>query len=520
MRRLAKWVEKQTGFKNETKKAKKDRSHERITAIATLDNGTLVEAFKSLNYCQLAKNSLVSKRFWNLIQTNRHRLALLYVDSIRMIQYNTNRSNYGWIKMFDKKFSPKEYSEWVIRNNYSQQIAMKGQYERNFYELTADAYYKDCNDRQWDDTTSVFFTCKELNHENWPVFQHFVRLVTDPFIYIRSLRLTPQNDGLNILAGAFNSDRDRLKCETLIFNLEINSQNVMSWIKGHLVCHKFKIHNYSRSNFDEELVDFFMTGASCTSKISFKYYDLSYVIFDFVQKFMDLKKFDENQIVQSIKSKRSPMVIEVLTRNYAKFIVKEEVDEEKETALTIFHFINNDVGKKMELTLETIGDETNDERIVTANNFINIVFGNHDTLIGAGHFVSQTLRPQGHFVPRETLSRGHFVPRDTSSLVHKKILERSGRLTKFMELKKFDENQIVQSIKSKRSPMVIEVLTRNYAKFIVKEEVDEEAETALTIFEFINSDVGKKMELTLETIGDETNDENMETRFSLKIENL
>ncbi|KAI1708204.1 hypothetical protein Ddc_14467 [Ditylenchus destructor] len=368
MRRSPECVEKQTEIKNKIKeepKAKKDRSHERITNTATLDNETLVEAFKSLNYCQLAKNSLVSKKFWNLIQTNRHRLALLYVD-IRMTQYNTSRSNDGWIKLLDKKFSPEEYSEWVIRNNYSQQIAIKGQYERNFYELTAEAYYKDCNHRHWDDKTSVFSTCKAFNHENWPVFQHFVRLVTDPFIYIRSLKLTPQSEGLNLLAEAVDTDRDRMKCEKLFFQLETNSQiETISWIKGHVVCHKFEIYNFSRFNFNEELLDFFMTGASCTSKISVKYYDLSKVIFDFVQKFMDLKKFDENQIVQSIKSKRAHMDIRVLTRNYAQFIVKKEVEEEKETALTIFHFINNDIGKKMELTIKTFGDETNDENMET-----------------------------------------------------------------------------------------------------------------------------------------------------------
>ncbi|KAI1709855.1 hypothetical protein Ddc_13681 [Ditylenchus destructor] len=46
----------------------------RNTKIANMDNGTTVEAFKFLNYYQLAKKSLVSKRFRNLIQIHRHSL--------------------------------------------------------------------------------------------------------------------------------------------------------------------------------------------------------------------------------------------------------------------------------------------------------------------------------------------------------------------------------------------------------------------------------------------------------------
>ncbi|KAI1694195.1 BTB/POZ domain-containing protein [Ditylenchus destructor] len=44
-----------------------------------MDNDTMLEVFKHLNCCQLANSSLVSKRFWNLLRTNRHSLALLSV---------------------------------------------------------------------------------------------------------------------------------------------------------------------------------------------------------------------------------------------------------------------------------------------------------------------------------------------------------------------------------------------------------------------------------------------------------
>ncbi|KAI1690596.1 hypothetical protein DdX_22405 [Ditylenchus destructor] len=88
MRRSTRIAEKQAKVENDFQrepKAEKKRSNAKVTAIAVMDNGTMVQAFKYLNYCQLAKNSLVSKRFRNLIRTHRHSLALLYVDAIGMV---------------------------------------------------------------------------------------------------------------------------------------------------------------------------------------------------------------------------------------------------------------------------------------------------------------------------------------------------------------------------------------------------------------------------------------------------
>ncbi|KAI1708201.1 hypothetical protein Ddc_14464 [Ditylenchus destructor] len=290
MQRSTKFVENQTELEfedQEEPKAKKNRSDDRTTIIATLDNGTLVEALKYLNYCQLAKNSLVSKKFWNLIRTNRHRLALLYVDSIRMVR--VDHSSRACVQVFDKQFSSEEYNEWVIRNNYSKQIPLQGQVagiqsiqdERKVYELCVDdLYYKDPSHRQCDDIKNVFFTCKELNHENWPLFEHFVRLITDPFIYICSLEMAYQTDVLSLLTSSISPDRNRLRCEKFKVNPEFDSQKFMGWIKDHVLCGKFQIYD---SSCDEELLDFVITGASCTSEISLRYYDLSNVIFDFVQ---------------------------------------------------------------------------------------------------------------------------------------------------------------------------------------------------------------------------------------------
>ncbi|KAI1693839.1 hypothetical protein Ddc_22513 [Ditylenchus destructor] len=87
MRRSARLAGKQTNSEKEAQKepkAKKSRSDNRMPNIVALDNGTMVEAFKFLNYCQLATSSHVSKRFWNLIRTHRHKLALLDVNEISM----------------------------------------------------------------------------------------------------------------------------------------------------------------------------------------------------------------------------------------------------------------------------------------------------------------------------------------------------------------------------------------------------------------------------------------------------
>ncbi|KAI1691272.1 hypothetical protein DdX_21981 [Ditylenchus destructor] len=99
---------------------------DRIPNVFAMDNGTMVESFKFLNYYQLAKNSLVSKRFWNLIRTHRHKLALLNVAKISMDSYVANQSP-AYIEMFNKKLSSEEYNKWIVRNGYSKHIPLEGQ---------------------------------------------------------------------------------------------------------------------------------------------------------------------------------------------------------------------------------------------------------------------------------------------------------------------------------------------------------------------------------------------------------
>ncbi|KAI1695764.1 hypothetical protein DdX_19407 [Ditylenchus destructor] len=127
----------------------------------------------------------------------------------------------GDINMFDKVLSREAYNEWVVRNHYSKQLPLKSEtnemqiiatQDTQFYNLWAYADYKDPSNVG---SMSVFHASVELSHDNWPVFQHFARLLTDPFINIGYLELIPQN----VLCLLIEPDRSRLKCNHLRLSL-------------------------------------------------------------------------------------------------------------------------------------------------------------------------------------------------------------------------------------------------------------------------------------------------------------
>ncbi|KAI1712098.1 hypothetical protein Ddc_12594 [Ditylenchus destructor] len=340
--------------------AKKSRLDNRIV---TMDNGTMVDVFKFLNYCQLAKKSLVSKRFRDLIQTHRHTLALLYVDAISVISIYMGGRNRIWsryseravIKIFDNVVTPEAYNESVVRNNYSNPRVGKrfpgfaGSLDRE-YELSAYGNYTDPNQER---ASVLFARVKELNHETWPLFEHFIRLLTDPFIYIRFLGLIPQQEFFNLFAATIDrSNRGRLQCDELMFYFEGNSLESLNWIKDHVRCVKFAIEFSSSANRDKQVVDFIATGSQCMSEIFvMKSHFSKAAIIDLVQRFTDLKKCDESQIVHSIRALITKPTREVLNKNYGKFFVKEGKDELGENTERVFEFVNVDIGKKFQLTV-------------------------------------------------------------------------------------------------------------------------------------------------------------------------
>ncbi|KAI1695579.1 hypothetical protein DdX_19517 [Ditylenchus destructor] len=252
--------------------------------------------------------------------------------------------------------SPEDYSEWVIRNNYSKNVSLEyevvgkksAQYRKD-YVLSAD--YKDSNQCS-NNIKTAFFARAQLNHDNWPLFQHFVRLLTDPFIYINYLKLTPGIgvSFVKLLTEAMNPDYNRLQCGLLVLSSS-NRANLLgkliSWIKNHVHCNEFRIYQDIGSSYNEVFLDFFMNGSNCTSAIVIYNCALSNAI-----KFMDLKDSDEYQLVESIRCYSSDQAIESLMRNYAKFIVKEGKGEARTTL--VFELINNDIGKKLQVSAKNI----------------------------------------------------------------------------------------------------------------------------------------------------------------------
>ncbi|KAI1699083.1 trypsin domain-containing protein [Ditylenchus destructor] len=336
MRRLLKQFksarlnDKQTNSENEAQetKVKKSQSNDKIPNIAAMDNGTMVEAFKFLNYYQLATNSLVSKRYWNLIRTHRHKLALLDVDEIYMNLFKNQVP--AFVRIFNEELSSEEYNKWIVRHGYSKQVPV------------------DDSNHCHDISATVFIAAKvELKNKTWPLFQHFIRLLMDPFIYIRTLILNPQKHIFTLLAGAMNPDRDRLQCKRLNVDFNADTQKFIVWIKDHVRCDECEIYVDSDSNYDEELLDLFLTGAPCTSAINIINYDLSKVIVDLVQKFMGLANRNEYQVVESIRGDVDDRrVAEEFKCN--EFIAEEEQYEESDSRQVI-GFMNKDIGKKLTL---------------------------------------------------------------------------------------------------------------------------------------------------------------------------
>ncbi|KAI1693499.1 hypothetical protein DdX_20627 [Ditylenchus destructor] len=207
---------------------------------------------------------------------------------IEMHSYVANQGP-AVMEMFNEELSPEEYNKFIARNGYSKLMPLDGhitgnestENDRDIYEFGANIF-QDQN-KYPDIAKTVFYADVELKDETWPLFQHFFRLLMDPFIYIRSLILYSPKDVFTLLAGAMNPDRDRLQCKRLNIRLNGDTKKFVVWIKNHVRCNKCEIYLDIDSNYDEEMLDFFMTGAPCTSAIYVGRYDLSKVIVDLVQ---------------------------------------------------------------------------------------------------------------------------------------------------------------------------------------------------------------------------------------------
>ncbi|KAI1698259.1 hypothetical protein Ddc_19218 [Ditylenchus destructor] len=65
---------------------------------------------------------------------------------------------------------------------------------------------------------------------------------------------------------------------------------------------------------------------------------------------MDLKNSGEVQLVEAIEGYFTRQAVELLKRDYAEFVVKEKRNDDDDCTEQIFEFVNNDIGKKLQLT--------------------------------------------------------------------------------------------------------------------------------------------------------------------------
>ncbi|KAI1694663.1 dynamin central region domain-containing protein [Ditylenchus destructor] len=92
---------------------------------------------------------------------------------------------------------------------------------------------------------------------------------------------------------------------------EGNTQKTITWTNNHVRCNQFHIYGEDDSNQDEALLNFFVTGAQCTSSINIGCCDPKAVV-DFVKKFMDLEISDEVVSIWSNSNINEPAGKEIL----------------------------------------------------------------------------------------------------------------------------------------------------------------------------------------------------------------
>ncbi|KAI1715852.1 hypothetical protein Ddc_10769 [Ditylenchus destructor] len=325
--------------------------------------------------------------------------AMAHVDSHPAVHpspalYKTSCRSTFFLQTFNKVLSLSAYNEWVLRNQYLDQVQFYAQFAgeqiieyddkmdqrylkeyEGIYFLSAEVNYKYsfnfrsklwrqmyCIPRLYGDKCIVFHARVPLEHihKNLTLLRHFVRLLTDPNIYINHSQLDPQNDVLTWLAKAIgNQDRNRLQCKELKIypNVDIYpfTPNLISWAKNNVCCNELNIEyhfgDHLTRTHDQMLLDLFMNGSHMTSAINTFIYDLSNVVVDFVQKFMDLQQSDDHQIVQHIHGNRSLQIaVAKLKSKYVECVVMEEIDACEDTSEYVFEFVNSNIAKKLQLT--------------------------------------------------------------------------------------------------------------------------------------------------------------------------
>ncbi|KAI1706611.1 hypothetical protein Ddc_15192 [Ditylenchus destructor] len=335
-----------------------------------VDDHTLEQTFKFLGYFQLAKSSLVSRRFSRVIQSNRSRLAKLRVKKLLMDR--RIRIHQNFITVCDVEFNPNEYREWAYPYGYtkgyrfdSPVVAVTAAYDsrsperreqhHSFIRLQALAY-EDSNT-----LVTVFsaVTSTKLSYDNWPLYQHFIRLLNDPFAYFERLTLISfQNFAWNALVENYGSRNRSVTCKYAKILLEDDSKDFLVWIKQNVVSEDLSLRRYETSTYDQDdTVSFLSTGQKCASSVVLRdeVYNGEHLIgaiYDLIEKFLDLETSIQCQMISSINFRHICNLSERFLTNFARAFVRDEIVEDSFSR--IYQFMNRNIKKKLEVKIEIV----------------------------------------------------------------------------------------------------------------------------------------------------------------------
>ncbi|KAI1710942.1 hypothetical protein Ddc_13140 [Ditylenchus destructor] len=216
-----------------------------------MNNVILLETFKFLRYSQVAKSSLVSKKFRDFICIHRQSLARLRVR--RMHMQTSKYSERDDVELFNTPLNRDDYDTWVSRYGYSKRDPFLDQDTGNpkaryhiRYSLLAWTFPSSFQEEEppniygnniFSPRISVFFATPELNQDNWPLFQHFFNLLNDPFIFIEELELTPpENQVWKLLIDSTpqiqkSAGIKRIQRYRVSLFPEGNNQECLRWLK-------------------------------------------------------------------------------------------------------------------------------------------------------------------------------------------------------------------------------------------------------------------------------------------------
>ncbi|KAI1692016.1 hypothetical protein DdX_21492 [Ditylenchus destructor] len=328
----------------------------------------MIDSLRFLNYCDLAKASLISKKLSEFIQTHRSSLPFLRVKEMLMEYHEEqlpdrySRKSFSTITLFGVKNFDLDHKDWIKSNGYSATFEFEHKQSppepSNRISLHAAARFHESGSCIKEDSaplTVVFSTFVKPNfhridcRRHWPMLQHFVRLLSDPFVYFERIQLVSlRNELWKPLVKNLKLTLTRTLCNDAEVCVENNAGEFLNWMKNYLRCSHLSLRSTGSPN--DELAAFLLSGSTCTplAVISGTYNkELEH---NLVARFLTLKQIDRDQVIPSISF---PWMISVHTikemfeDKFSDFLVREE--NTSESFLQVYEFTNSDIMQKLEV---------------------------------------------------------------------------------------------------------------------------------------------------------------------------